>query len=194
MLKINKGEPWIFWPNSICETFPENSGNKILSNKHNYTMEMDFVLTDESELDKTLFALVPSYMGLNIVNGGISFTVTFQDDVQYFQLPHIILPHTLVRLKLNHVYNSKLELYVDDEVILNVDLTDKQLGLDSSPHIIFGAGNFPKNKTNTNYTEFEFHKFKLTSNDEVISDHIFNDFIHEKSVDVSGNCNFLHKI
>jgi len=194
MLKINKGEPWIFWPNSICETFPENAGNKILSNKLNYTMEIDFILTDESDLQKTLFALVPRYMGLNINDNDISFTTTFEDDVQYHSLPHIIVPHELTKLKLNHIYNNRLELYLNDEIILNVDLHEKELGLNDSPHIIFGAGNFPKNKVNTNYTEFEFHKFKLTSNGETISDHMFNEFIHNKSVDITGNCNFLHKI
>ena len=30
MLKLNKGEPWVFWPSSICDTFPENPGNRIL--------------------------------------------------------------------------------------------------------------------------------------------------------------------
>ena len=194
MLKINKGEPWIFWPNSICETFPENAGNKVLSNKLDYTMEIDFTLTDESDLDKTLFALVPRYMGLNIVNGGISFTTTFEDDVEYHSLPNVIIPHTYTKIKLNHVYGSGLELYLNDEIILNVELSEKQLGLDSSPHIIFGAGNFPKNKTNTNFTEFQFHKFRLTSKEGVLSDHTFKEFIHNKSVDVTGNCNFLHKI
>lgn len=194
MLKINKGEPWIFWPNSICDTFPENAGNKILSNKLNYTMEIDFTLTDESDFDKTLFALVPRYMGLNIVNDGISFTITFEDDVMYYSLPYVIVPHTYIKFKLNHVHGSRLELYLDDEIILNVDLTENELGLNDSPHIIFGAGNFPKNKTNTNFTEFQFHKFKLTSNEEVISNHTFNEFIHNKSVDLTGNCNFLHKI
>jgi|TARA_B110000908_G_scaffold37618_1_gene45202 hypothetical protein len=194
MLKINKGEPWIFWPNSICETFPENAGNKILSNKLNYTMEIDFTLTDESDLDKTLFALVPRYTGFNINNDGISFTITFQDDVEYYSLPHIITPHELTKLKLNHIYKDKIELQLNDEIILSVDLSKREMGLDDSPHIIFGAGNFPKNITNTNYTEFEFHKFKLTSNEEIVSDHTFNEFIHNKSVDISGNCNFLHKI
>jgi len=194
MLKINKGEPWIFWPNSICETFPEDAGNKILSNKLNYTLEIDFVLTDESDLEKTLFALVPRYMGLNINPTNISFTITFQDDVEYYTLEHMVVPNQLTNIKLNHIYKDRFELFLNGEVILNVDLSERELGLDNSPHIIFGAGNFPKNKTNTNYTEFEFHKFKLITDGRLISEHTFEEFIHNKSVDISGNCNFLHKI
>ena len=31
MLEIKKGEPWIFWPSSICDTFPINPANKKLN-------------------------------------------------------------------------------------------------------------------------------------------------------------------
>ena len=124
----------------------------------------------------------------------ISFTITFQDDVEYFTLEHIVNPNQLTNIKLNHIYQDRFELFLNGEVILNVDLSERELGLDNSPHIIFGAGNFPKNKTNTNYTEFEFHKFKLITDGKLISEHTFEEFIHNKSVDISGNCNFLHKI
>ena len=103
-------------------------------------------------------------------------------------------PNQLTNIKLNHIYQDRFELFLNGEVILNVDLSERELGLDHSPHIIFGAGNFPKNKTNTNYTEFEFHKFKLITDGRLISEHTFEEFIHNKSVDISGNCNFLHKI
>ena len=70
----------------------------------------------------------------------------------------------------------------------------KELGYDESPHIIFGAGNFPKNGFNLNYTDFNLHEFKLEVDGELVSHHTFEKFIHDKSYDITDNCNFIHKL
>ena len=62
-------------------------------------------------------------------------------------------------------------------------MKNKTLGYSESPHIIFGAGNFPKNNFNLNYTDIDLHEFKLTVNDEILSHHTFEKFIHDSSSD-----------
>ncbi len=53
MLKINKGEPWVFWPSSICDTFPEKPANLLLSGEHDFEFELTFILKDNSQDQKT---------------------------------------------------------------------------------------------------------------------------------------------
>ena len=75
-----------------------------------------------------------------------------------------------------------------------VGMKNKTLGYSESPHIIFGAGNFPKNNFNLNYTDFDLHEFKLSVDGELVSHHTFEKFIHDKSFDLTENCNFIHKV
>ena len=42
MLEIRKGNPWIFWPSSICDTFPLDPANKKLNGKFSFTLDIDF--------------------------------------------------------------------------------------------------------------------------------------------------------
>ena len=62
------------------------------------------------------------------------------------------------------------------------------------PHIIFGAGNFPKNGYNLNYTDIELYEFKVTQEDKLLCHHTFEEYIYDKSVDLTGDCNFINKI
>ena len=61
MLEIRKGNPWIFWPSSICDTFPINPANKRLNGNHSFTMELDITLLDNSKSKKTIFSILPMY-------------------------------------------------------------------------------------------------------------------------------------
>ena len=68
-------------------------------------------------------------------------------------------------------------MIIDGVLIKEIPLQEP-LGFDENPHIIFGAGNFPKNNFNLNYTDIDLHEFKLTVNDEILSHHTFEKFIH----------------
>ena len=83
---------------------------------------------------------------------------------------------------------------ITKELIEEINLDNKVFGIDNSPHIIFGAGNFPKNDFNLNYTDLDLHEFILKGIIGVISHHTFEEFIFDKSVDISGNLNFIHKL
>ena len=71
---------------------------------------------------------------------------------------------------------------------------DQKLASDENSHIIFGAGNFPKNEFNLNYLNVTLHELEIIRDDESISKHLFDDFIHGKSYDITENCNFIHQI
>lgn len=193
MLEIRKGFPWIFWPSSICDSLPENPGDRFLNGKHSYKLEMEFTLLDESNIKKTIFSILPKYSGIDIDNNCIIFLVGKEDDTETHVLPALILPHKKTNIVFKYTYSEKITLTINDILVKEILLTEP-LGFDKNPHIIFGAGNFPKNGFNLNYTDIDFHEFKLYVDDILLSHHDFKEFIFDKSVDKTQNCNFIHKL
>lgn len=194
MIDIKKGSPWIFWPSSICDTFPEKPGNKILTGDNYFHVTFRLTLKDTSEDQKTLFTIVPRYTGLDLYKDKMVLTVTCEDEPVAIHLPLLVIPEKEVIISIEHSPNDFFRLFIDNKVIHEIDLKQKTFGLSNSPHIIIGAGNFPKNNFNLNYTEYLLHEFILKNETEIISHHLFENFIYDKSVDLTGNLNFIHKL
>jgi hypothetical protein len=194
MVDIKKGSPWVFWPSSICDTFPENPGNKILSGDQYFHLTFRLTLTDNSEDQKTLFAIVPRFTGLDVYKDKMILTVTCEDGPLYIDLPLLVKYQEEIIISLEHSPKEFFRLFINNKVIHEVDLKEKIFGLSESPHILIGAGNFPKNDFNLNYTDYSLHEFTLKDNKGVISYHKFEEFIFDKSVDLTGNLNFIHKL
>ena len=194
MLSINKGEPWLFWPSSICDTFPENPSNLILSGDKDFQFNIDFILKDTSMDQKTVFALVPKYTGLDLYKNETVITITYEDKARYYRLPKIIDINVPTSVKFQHKVKQHLKVFINNEEEVSESLKDKTFGLSGFPHIIFGAGNFPKNDFNLNYTELDLLRFSIFEDDNIITDHFFEEKIFDKYVDITGNLNFIHKV
>lgn len=194
MLNISKGEPWLFWPNSICDSLPEKPANKILSGDQYFRLKLRINLTDTSSIQKTLFTIVPRYTGLDLYEDKMQWTVTCEDVVDYIDLPLLIHPGKEVEIILEHRPKQFFKLFIDNKEVHTVDLSIREFGLSDNPHILIGSGNFPKNDFNLNFTSFDLLEFELKDNNGVVAHHLFEEFIFDKSVDLTGNCNFLHKI
>ena len=194
MLEIKKGEPWIFWPSSICDTFPINPANKKLNGNHSFLIDFDFTLLDELDGKKTIFSLLPMYSGYDVDKGCDIFLYNDGEKTHTKVLPNLIKPNKKTNIKFEYIYKDSVELYVNNLKQARVGLKNKTLGYSDSPHIIFGAGNFPKNNFNLNYTNINLHEFKLSIENELVSHHTFDTFIHDKSYDKTENCNFIHKL
>lgn len=196
MLKLKIGEPWVFWPSSICDTFPEHPGNKILRGDCYFEFDIRFTLPRLLNERMTLFSLLPKYTGLDIQpNGtGMTFVCTTESSSEYIELPMLIQVGEENLIKVKHIPENNLSLFINGIKVYEENLSNKVFGIDNSPHIIFGAGNFPKNNFNLNYVDLDLHEFILKGVTGVLSHHTFEEFIFDKSVDISGNLNFIHKI
>ena len=194
MLELKKSNPWIFWPSSICDTFPVNPADKHLGGGSNFDLTLEFTLKDESKEQKTLFCILPHYTGLDLHEDFMVFTVSFQEKTEYFKLPLLIVPNEYTKLRVVHRVNQYLNLFINSAMVLNVNFGANTWKTDGSPHIILGSGNFPRNGFNLNYTEYNLHSFELKVEEELVANHKFEEFIFDKSVDLTDNCNFLHKI
>ena len=193
MLEIKKGNPWIFWPSSICDSLPEIPADKFLNGKHSYVIDITLTLTDNLPTKRTLFSILPKYTGLDIDDGCLTFLLTTESETEIFSLPSVIVPNKKTNIILSYTYSERISLVVDGVILKEITLNEP-LGFDENPHIIFGAGNFPKNGFNLNYTDINLHEFKFWVDDKLQSDHDFEKFIFDKSYDKTEKCNFIHKL
>lgn len=195
MLHIQPGNPWLFWPNHICDTFPEQPANKFLTGNMEFELYVDLKINKVHDVIGTLFTLLPHYTAMDIYNGRLLFTLMYEDkETKYWDLPFSI--YDGINLKINWIHQPKkhFSIFINKNKVHEVDLTEKSFNSELNPHIIFGAGNFPKNGFNLNYVDIELNEFKILHNNKLHCHHQFKEYIFDKSVDITDNCNFINKI
>lgn len=194
MTKLNKGNPVVFWPSSICDTFPENPDNKRLDGSSNFKFEFEFTLNSNSTEQQTVLCLLPRFTGIDIYPDKTIVTITFEDKAEYYGLGPLISPGIRSSIIFDHRVKEYFKVFINNIEVVSEDLSNRQFGLADSPHIIFGSGNFPKNDFNLNYCELDLHSFKIWTDKGLTTDHDFNQQIFDKYVDLTGNLNFVHKL
>lgn len=193
MLKIKEGEPWIMWPNILGQKFIKDPANRIFDYDGNFSFRLTFELSATVTKKSTLFAKLPSYFGIDLEEYGILLIVTDnKGKTEYLTCNFQWEPEKKYDLLITKS-QEVITLYIDGEA-LNLYFIEDKLASDENSHIIFGAGNFPKNDFNLNYLEVTLHELEIIREEETISKHVFEEFIHGKSYDLTDNCNFLHQI
>lgn len=196
-LKIEKGEPWIMWPNRLANNFIDYPANWIFEYNGNYEFHLTFELMENIKNKSTLFSKLPTYLGFDLETFGSTFIYFDNDKMQYAHADYnwevgIVYKFLIKKVNNNikiYLSNYKLKDYLLYDIILNNSIV-----IDKESHIIFGAGNFPKNNFNLNYLPFILYELKIIKDNEIICNHKFEKFIFNKSFDLTGNCNFIHKI
>ena len=193
MLKIEEGKPWVMWPDILVANFIDYPANKILDYDGDFTFKLKFELTKPVKKKSTLFSKLPSYFGIDLEEYGLLLIVTDESKhTDYLFADNIWNVGEIYCLTIRKISNT-ISILLNHRVVINYKLKHK-LASDDISHIIFGAGNFPKNGFNLNYSELNLHYLSITKDDTVIAEHNFNQFIHNKSFDETGNCNFIHLI
>jgi hypothetical protein len=194
MLKIHKGEPWVMWPDNLVDQFIDEPANRIFEYSGDYNFNMKFELLEPILKQSSLIAKLPNYFGLDLFPKGVTFVYSYKSTIEVF--------HEFKEYKweVNKIYDldirktgNKLEIIVNGDVFFDIDLIFEIDGSDNS-HIVFGAGNFPKNGFNLNYITYNIHYLAITKDNVMISEHDFKKFIHGKSFDLTDNCNFIYQI
>lgn len=193
MLKIEYSEPWVMWVDSVVDNFVKFPANKIFDYEGDYQFNITFELTEPVLNKSTLFAKLPSYFGIDIEQYGLLFLVTDNNrNTNYIFIDYVWQVGIKFELTIEKEQNQ-IKILINGSLLHVHTLTDVPPKDDIS-HIIFGAGNFPKNGFNLNYFSFIIHDLSIYIDKSLISQHNFVKFIHNKSYDLSNNCNFIHKI
>jgi hypothetical protein len=193
MLKIKEGEPWIMWPNILGQKFIKDPANRIFDYDGDFSFRLTFELNSTITKKSTLFAKLPSYFGVDLEEYGILLIITDnKSKTEYLTCNFQWEPEKKYDLLITKS-QEVITLYINGEA-LNLYFIEDKLASDENSHIIFGAGNFPKNDFNLNYLDVTLHELEIIREEETISKHVFEEFIHGKSYDLTDNCNFLHQI
>lgn len=193
MLRIKEGEPWVMWPNNLVDNFLDLPSNRIFDYNCDFEFNIVFELTDEILSKSTLFAKLPSYLGIDLESQGILFILSEEGlDTRYITHQHSWNVGKKYDLLIKRV-NKTLTIDLDSTTIIDIDLITS-IPDDSNSHIVFGAGNFPQNGFNLNYLSVILHYLSIKKEGVLISEHLFEKFINNKSFDQTNNCNFIYKI
>ena len=193
MIHIKKYKPWIFYPSSLCDTFPENPATKVLSGEYNFQIEMKITLLNTIDVNGTVFSILTNYTALDIHKNLLFFTIRFEDGTsKFYQFPFQIYNGVEIDFKLIHISKEYLKIFINNEEQLNVELNELSLYLDNSPCMVFGANSYSHIDENSNSTELKLHEFKLYEKSKLLAHHTFDEIIFNKSVDKTGNLNFIH--
>lgn len=214
---IKESEPWILWPDTT--SFEINTGkiSEVFEGYSDFTLSMEIKMISEGPSKRTLFAKLPNYCGI---------------DIELNNTPLLILKlnksgeeksrYISCNFEINSEFNwvtyryskSKrfVEVLINDIVVINYKLeSDEELTNGFDSHIIFGAGNFPKNGFNLNYCSYDIHYLLISKSYKQFSEIIkiknekfldktivglydFRKHTEYKVYDLSENCNFIHKI
>lgn len=193
---IDKGEPWMFWPSHICDTFPENPGNKLLTGKNNWEIQIRFSLPEIlSNERQSIMTLLPHYTSFEIQGEEVHLACTgVSGETHYYRVRFPLEIDREYAFTWRHQGEYGLMCVIDDFQIWNFASAKDPLAAPEEPHVIFGAGNFPKNGFNLNYTELDMKEFRLWADTDLVAYTRFDEIIFDKVVDKAGNCNFIHKI
>jgi hypothetical protein len=193
MLRIEEGKPWVMWPNLLVANFIDDPANKVFDYDGDYEFLLSFKLPKEIKNKSTLFSKLPSYFGVDLYKDGLTLIITdITNKSTYTPIQYnweIDKKYDLKIIK----SGDTLELFLNDISCLVINL-ENQLAKDDLSHIIFAAGNFPKNGFNLNYLALEIEYLSIKKDGDLIAEHLFDTFIHNKSYDKTGNCNFIHLI
>lgn len=214
---IKEGEPWLLWPN--LSSYEINSGNisDTFEGYTDFTLAVNLMVVSPKSTKRTLFAKLPKYCGIDIEENNtplliLSLLKNGEEIYKYLTSQTIINEGFNILMYRYNTLNKVLEVLVNEEIAISYQLEDGEtLSAGSEPHIIFGAGNFPKNNFNLNYFSFQTDFILIAKSYKTFSEivKIKTDGIFDESViglydfkkhtdykvyDLSKNCNFINKI
>ena len=94
------------------------------------------------------------------------------------------------KLKVENIDFTNFNVYIDNKKVLSTH----NFNHTNDPQIFFGSETFPWGSPDLNSCDMDLINFKLYHEDTLISNHDFNNIIHNKFVDLTNNCNFIHKL
>lgn len=214
---IKESEPWILWPDTT--SFEINTGkmSEVFEGYSDFTLSMEIKMISEVPSKRTLFAKLPNYCGIDIELNNTPLLI-----LKLIKSGEELSRYISCNFEINSEFNwvtyryskSKrfVEVLINDIVVINYKLeSDEELTIGVEPHIIFGAGNFPKNGFNLNYCSYDIHYLLISKSYKQFSEIIkikneksldktivglydFKKHTEYKVYDLSENCNFINKI
>jgi hypothetical protein len=194
MKNIKADETWVLWPTKICPSFFDIAANQVISGNCNFKLEFDFTINGISGERGAILSINPNYFVLHYYNDNLSIihVATNESELhnEHKDINNLIKIGKLHKLKIENVDFRSFFVYIDDNLVFKTH----NFNMTKDAQIFFGSETFPWDKPDLNSCDLNLYSFKLYHENKLISNHDFNNIIHNKFVDLTNNCNFIHKI
>jgi|TARA_B110000483_G_scaffold230109_1_gene294916 hypothetical protein len=193
-MKISRRYPWSLWPDSICPSFLTDPALDHLQGDKYWKIEVEFEYTEENfSTMKDIFCIVPKYTGLSIYEKRIFIGIGYHDEDDWIGTDSFLEPNTVYNITYEHIPDKELLVKIDGEVGFKYDLTIRPLAVVDNPIVFIGI-NKHTTKEETEVPDLIMYNFKIYNDRGLICHHDFKNNIHGKSIDKTGNLNFLYQI
>jgi len=197
MRNISRRHPWALWPNSICPAFLDDPALNYLQGNKYWKIDVEFEYTGENmDKQKDIFCIVPKYTGLSIYEKRIFIGIGHEDKDDWHGTKVFIQPNTKEKWTFEHHPSDKLIVYRNGNQIFEYSLVLRPLAVVEAPKepIVFVGTDRHTVQDQPKETDIIVYDFKITNKEGVICHHDWEEIIHGKSVDKTGNCNFLYEM
>lgn len=198
---IKEGEPWLLWPSMVSYGLNRGDIGNTFEGSHSFYLEMTFKVLSKEPSKRTLFAKLPSYLGVDVEgeNNRLLLILNLKrDTTEYCEyiMSEEGIGWEMVTLLFDYSKEERLvKISVNERPFISYELKEgESLNSGSDPHVIFGAGNFPHNGFNLNYCSYEIEHLRISRDNEVLGLYDFKERTDYKIYDFTRNCNFIHKI
>jgi hypothetical protein len=195
MITIDKNNPWILWPESICQHFITKSALDLFDNGEYWKMEIGFSYPNNNISRYDLFAVIPNFTGISIIDGFIYIGNEYSEFSDFINTNIKIESGNENKLVLEHTPNDKMIIYMNGSLVYVIDLEKTPLRQKVKSKLLLGSSdwNYKEKNETDNYT-IDFFELKISSKDEMITHHNFNNIVHDKSIDLTENFNIFYKM
>lgn len=213
---INSGEPWLMWPDKVSYQINKGNIGDTFEGETDFTLAMNIKILTKSETKRTIFAKLPNYCGIDLEPNNhflliLKLLKNDEETYKYIVSDESINDDFNILMFRYSKFKRLISVSINENVVVSYYLDDDEsLTVGHEPHIIFGAGNFPHNNFNLNYCSYDMDFLLISKtymeHNEIISTMSelnntnsvalfdFKEHTDYKVYDLTGNCNFLHKI
>lgn len=184
---------WTLFPESYCENFPETTVNSKLNKDYNWKIELEVMFEDLEEA-RWVFTVLPSFMGLQFHSNELYFTVTDEDSTtQEFGLLFKPQIGQQFKITVEHSKNRNLKVFINNKLKLILEFENKKISSDEKTYVVLNSLTEDK-PDHPDIPKVVLISFLVYVENRLKAKHDFTNFIHDKSVDLTGNLNFLNRI
>lgn len=197
MINISRRHPWALWPNSICPAFLDKPAVDRLQGDQYWKIDVTFSYVDKNmHRQKDIFCIVPKYTGLSIHEKRIFIGVGHEDKDDWHGTNEFIEPNSKEHFTFEHFPKDKLVVYRNGVKTFEYSLVMRPLAVVEAPQepIVFIGTDRHIVHDQDEAIDITIYDFKITVEEGVICEHDWSEIIHDKSVDKTGNCNFLYQL
>lgn len=216
---IKKEEPWLLWPNKSSHGISNGDIHTTFEGETDFTFSIRFKVISTEPNKRTIFAKLPTYFGLDVENDNNNILFICKTVLNGVIEPKYIFlneqlgwDYNLVTIRYSKKYNI-LNISINSNIVYELQLKEGEVFESSDDaHFIFGAGNFPHNNFNLNYSEFDIdflciskEYMELTrinelienpnqKNDDVVGLYDFKEKTEYQIYDFTKNSNLIHRM